>query len=129
MLRRVALVGTYVSDERSASFIRVTRIGELRRTLAVTSNLRMMRRNTKLASVVRASVIPSSPILVTLMEALSASETSVLTRATCRNIPDDAVIQCCCNFGLWSRVGWKVYIAHDICAWNVVRVMGKLLKG
>jgi hypothetical protein len=29
MLRRVALVRTDVSDERSASFIRVTRIGEL----------------------------------------------------------------------------------------------------
>jgi hypothetical protein len=35
---------------------------------------------------VRASVVPSSPILVTLMkEALSTSETSVLTRATWRN--------------------------------------------
>jgi hypothetical protein len=28
MLRRVALVRTYVSEELSASFIRVTRIGE-----------------------------------------------------------------------------------------------------
>jgi hypothetical protein len=33
---------------------------------------------------VTASVVPSSPIIVTLMkEALSSSETSVLTRATC----------------------------------------------
>jgi hypothetical protein len=38
MLRRVALVRTDVSTELSASFIRVTRIGELRTTLAVTSN-------------------------------------------------------------------------------------------
>jgi hypothetical protein len=38
MLRRVALVGTYVSEELSASTIRVTRIGELGTTLAVTSN-------------------------------------------------------------------------------------------
>jgi hypothetical protein len=37
-LRRVALVGTDVSDERSASIIRVTRIGELGTTLAVTRN-------------------------------------------------------------------------------------------
>jgi hypothetical protein len=35
MLRRVALVRTDVSEELSASFIRVTRIGELGATLAV----------------------------------------------------------------------------------------------
>jgi hypothetical protein len=39
MLRRVALVRTDVSEQLSASFIRVTRIGELG-TLAVTSNRR-----------------------------------------------------------------------------------------
>jgi hypothetical protein len=37
MFRRVALVTTYVSEELSAFFIRVTRIGELGTTLAVTS--------------------------------------------------------------------------------------------
>jgi hypothetical protein len=37
MLRRVALVRTDVSGKLSASFIRVTRIGELGKTLAVTS--------------------------------------------------------------------------------------------
>jgi hypothetical protein len=40
MLRRVALVRTDVSEELSASFIRVARIGELGKTLAVTSNQR-----------------------------------------------------------------------------------------
>jgi hypothetical protein len=42
MLRRVALVRTDVSEELSASIIRVTRIGELG-TLAVTSNRRRLR--------------------------------------------------------------------------------------
>jgi demethoxyubiquinone hydroxylase (CLK1/Coq7/Cat5 family) len=39
MLRRVAIVRTDVSEELSATIIRVTRIGELG-TLAVTSNQR-----------------------------------------------------------------------------------------
>jgi DNA-binding TFAR19-related protein (PDSD5 family) len=47
MLRRVALVRTDISEELSASFIKMTRIGEIGTML------------------VRASVVPSSPILVT----------------------------------------------------------------
>jgi hypothetical protein len=40
MLRRAALVRTDVSEELSASFIRVTRIGEVGTTLVVTSKRR-----------------------------------------------------------------------------------------
>jgi hypothetical protein len=38
MLRRVDLIGTDVSEELNASFIRMTRIGELGTTLAVTAS-------------------------------------------------------------------------------------------
>jgi predicted hotdog family 3-hydroxylacyl-ACP dehydratase len=82
MLRREVLVRTDVSEVRSASFIRVTKIFELGTTLAATSNRRTLRSHLGFIRSVRqllvaASVVPSSPILVTLMmEALSSAETS-----------------------------------------------------
>jgi hypothetical protein len=47
MLRRAALVQTDVSEELSASFIKMTRISELGTRLAVTSNWRTLRINKK----------------------------------------------------------------------------------
>jgi hypothetical protein len=81
MLHRVALVRTDVSEELNVSIIRVTKIAEPGKTLAVTSNQRRLRRNISVRQLlVTANVVPSSPILVTLMmEALSSSETSALT--------------------------------------------------
>jgi hypothetical protein len=71
ILRLVALVRTKVSEESSATMIRVTRIGELGTTLAVTSNLRTLRRNTSIRS----------------------TKLVFLTRATRHNIPGDGIIQ------------------------------------
>jgi hypothetical protein len=81
---RVALVRTDVSEERSASIIRVTRISELKKYIFLRSVCQLL---------VTANVVPSSPILVTLMmEVLRSSETSVLMTATQGNISEDGIL-------------------------------------
>jgi hypothetical protein len=84
----VAFVRTEVSEE-IISIIIFTRIGEVGTTLAVTSNTRC----SVLRLLATANVVPSSPILVTLMmEAICSSETSVLRRAKQCNIPEEGIL-------------------------------------
>jgi hypothetical protein len=115
LLHCVALVRTDVSEEPVASIIRVTRIGELGTALAVTSNRCTLQRNKKCSMrqlLVTANTVPSSPILVTLMmEALSFSAASVLTRATWCNIPEDDILHSHRRENLKSYVpltGWTL---------------------
>jgi hypothetical protein len=95
MLRRVALVRTDVSEELSAYIVRVIRIGELGTTLAVTTNRRTLRRNTL------------------MKEALSSSETSIITRATWRNTPEDTILQHPSTHKSWHWLRRQVAVAQS----------------
>jgi hypothetical protein len=82
----MAVVITNASEERIASIIRVTRIGQLTK-LAVffRSMVRLL---------VTANVVSSSPILVTLrIEVIRSYETSVLTRATRHHIREEGSLR------------------------------------
>jgi hypothetical protein len=107
MLCCVALVRTDVSKKLSASIIRVTRMGDLGATLAVMAN-----------------VDPSSPILVTPMkEALSSSETSVLTTATRRNIQEDAIVhEYCTSWPIQDASLTSCYLFPSEVALNEMKV-------
>jgi hypothetical protein len=95
MLRGVALIRTDVSEEHIAYTIIFHSVSSRLLLLLVTAN-----------------IVRNSPILVTLMkEALSSSETSVITRATRRNIPEDAILHSRCRENLKSYIaltGWTL---------------------
>jgi hypothetical protein len=99
MLLHSALVRIDVSEERIASIIRVTRIGELGTTLAIIVFLHSV-----LQLLVTADVPNSLIIFILKMEAIRSSETSVLTRATRRKIPEDSILRL-----------WYCHTAHYIC--------------
>jgi hypothetical protein len=71
------------------SITRVTRISKLETTFAVVYH------HSVFQLLLTTNVVPSSPILVTLMtEAMHSSEMLVLTSATRHDIPDDGILQC-----------------------------------
>jgi hypothetical protein len=150
ILCNVALVVIDVSEELNASVIRVTRIVELGTTLALTINRRTLRRNTSLCIsdeggvkflrnvgtdvrceeillrsvrrlLVAACVVPSSPIFVTLMkEAPGSSETSVLTRATRRNNPEDTILQLKIRSENWIYFHLQVKGERYLLCWALI---------
>jgi hypothetical protein len=97
MLCHVGLVRTDDSEEDSTPTIRVTRISELG-TFTITSN--------------------RSPILVTLMmDAICSSETSVLTRPTWHNIPEDGILHS------HRRENLKSYTVTLCCCKNLLQII------
>jgi hypothetical protein len=122
MLHRVALVRTDVSEELSASIIRVTRIGERETTLLCDIVFLC-----SLHQLLVMASIPSSPILFTLMmEALSSSETrflqephGVTSQKTAYFIHRDDVSGILFFIYLWGWSGIKSIITAAIY-WPIV---------
>jgi hypothetical protein len=125
MWHRMAFVSTDVPEERTTSIIRVRSISELE-TLAVTRNWALL--DSVFQLLVIANVVSSSMMLLTLIiEAIHFSETSVLTRATRRNVPEYGNTVCSekwfgcreqvtgCNIyecSVWGHLMRKIYMAR-----------------
>jgi hypothetical protein len=105
MLRRVALVRTDVPEERSASIIRATRIGEPG-TLVVISNWGTLRRNTDDGGA-------------------TSSETSVVTRATRRTQYSDIH-----SYNIVHKYNLHVQLCNtDVCKKRVINLGIKIFNG
>jgi hypothetical protein len=89
-------------------------------TPCASSILRSVRR-----FLVTASVVPSYPAVTLMMEALRSSETSVLRRATRRNIPEDTILHLVTCFT--SHAGrWKPMRNSYIHAKSLLRLANTL---
>jgi hypothetical protein len=82
----VTFLRTDVSEERIAvPIIRVTRVGELGRSLALTRNRSPLRRNP--------ANVSSLPIIITqIIQIIHSFEPSVLTIATRRHVPEGDIL-------------------------------------
>jgi hypothetical protein len=77
----------------------------LQKTACLRSMLRLL---------VTANVVPSSPILFTLMmETTSFSETSVLIRATRCKIPEGGILDSLMFRGRWILLNFDIYIRNN----------------
>jgi hypothetical protein len=109
ILHRVALVRIDVSDECSASVIRVTRIGDLG-TLEANRKRHVVFLRIVFHLLVTANVVLSVPILLILMmKALDSSETRILARAIRCNNQENNILQIYIKLVLTQRFALKFF--------------------